>query len=213
MCFRHPVSRSEDVYLLVGDEVVVTEAGQLTHGLERFFASLDGKPVPGLACFTLALVSVQARRSFPIRVEQGVRRDAEKAASKAKAAAQKPQAPWAQRRPGRPKGSTNTPRANGTFTPEFLRLTGWLDALLHLIAGVVSLPSVVLDGHFGNHNALQMARQPHLHLFPRSGMMPRCPSPPPAPSPGGAARATLATRSMTTTSQGHTSKRPRSRGT
>ena len=40
-----------------------------------------------------------------------------------------------------------------------------LGALLHVIAGVISLPYVVLDGHFGNHNALQMARQHHLHLM------------------------------------------------
>jgi len=26
--------------------------------------------------------------------------------------------------------------------------------LLHLIAGVIPLTSLVLDGHFGNHNAL-----------------------------------------------------------
>ena len=40
-----------------------------------------------------------------------------------------------------------------------------LDALLQLIAGLVSLTYLVLDGHFGNHNALQMARQHHLHLI------------------------------------------------
>src|SRR5437870_4444552 len=40
-----------------------------------------------------------------------------------------------------------------------------LGAWLRLIAGVVSLTYVVLDGHFGNHNALQMARQPNLHLI------------------------------------------------
>ena len=85
--FRHHVYRSEEVYLLVGDEVVVTKAGKITHGLDRFFASLYGKPVPGLAFFTLSLVRVQARRSFPMRVEQVVRSDAAKAASKAKAAA------------------------------------------------------------------------------------------------------------------------------
>ena len=44
-------------------------------------------------------------------------------------------------------------------------MTGWLDALLHLLAGLVSLTYVVLDGHFGNHNALQMARQHNLHLI------------------------------------------------
>jgi len=40
-----------------------------------------------------------------------------------------------------------------------------LGALLPWIAGVVSLPDVVLDGHFGNHNALQRARQHTLHLI------------------------------------------------
>src|SRR6266446_7205473 len=87
--FRHHLYRSEDGYLLVGDEVVVTKAGKTTHGLDRFFASLYGKPVPGLAFFALSLVSIQQRRSFPMRVEHVVRSDAEKAASKAKAAAKK----------------------------------------------------------------------------------------------------------------------------
>src|SRR5919197_806655 len=105
--FRRHVYCPNDVYLLVGDEVVATKAGKHTYGLERFFASLYGQPVPGLAFFTLSLVSVQARRSFPLRVEQVVRSEAEKAASKAKAAAKKPKAPCAKRRPGRPKGSMN----------------------------------------------------------------------------------------------------------
>jgi hypothetical protein len=38
--------------LLAGDAVVVTTAGQHPHGLDRFWARLYGKPVPGLACFT-----------------------------------------------------------------------------------------------------------------------------------------------------------------
>src|SRR6059058_4367226 len=115
--FRQHIYRADEVYLLVGDEVVATKAGKLTHGLDRFFASLYGKPVPWLAFFTLALVSVQARRSFPLRVEQVVRIDAEKAASKAKAASKKAKAPCAPRRPGRPKGSKNTSKADGTCTP------------------------------------------------------------------------------------------------
>ena len=111
------------------------------------------------------LVSVQERRSFPLRVEQVVRSDAEKAASKAKAAAKKPKAPCAKRRPGRPKGSKNTPKADVTFTPELGRIKAMIDALLHLIAGYISLTYLVLDGHFGNHNALHMARQCDLHLI------------------------------------------------
>jgi len=163
--FRHQVYRSEEVYLLGGDEVVVTKAGKHTHGLDRFFASLYGKPVPGLAFFTLSLISLQQRRSFPIRVEQVVRSDAEKAASKAKAAAKKTPAAVAGRRPGRPKGSKNTPKAAQPLTPELARISGMLRALLHLLAGWLPLTYCVLDGHFGHDNALQMVRQHNLHLI------------------------------------------------
>lgn len=163
--FRQQLYRPTEDYLLVGDEVVTTNAGKHTHGLDRFFSSLYGKPVPGLAFFTFSLVSVQQRRSFPLRVDQVVRSDAEKAASKAKAAAKQAKAPGAKRRPGRPKGSKNTPKADGPFTPELARIAGWLDAVRHLIAGVVAVTYVVLDGHFGNHHALRMVREGGLHLI------------------------------------------------
>src|SRR5437667_1444245 len=116
--FRHHVYRPGEGYLLVGDEVVATKAGKHTHGLDRFFASLYGKPVPGLAFFTFSLVSTQQRRSFPMRVEQVVRSDPAKAASKAKADAKKQAPSTAKRRLGRPKGSKNKPKADVTLTPE-----------------------------------------------------------------------------------------------
>jgi len=163
--FRQHVHHADAVYLLAGDEVVVTKAGKHTYGLERFFASLYGKPVPGLAFFALSLVSVQERRAFPIRVEQVVRSDVEKAASKAKADAKKQSSSLPKRRPGRPKGSKNTAKSAVTLTPELSRITGMLGALLHMIAGAVSLTYLVLDGHFGNHNALTMAQQNNLHLI------------------------------------------------
>jgi putative transposase len=163
--FRQHVYRPEDVYLVGGDEVVVTKAGKHTHGLDRFFASLYGKPVPGLAFFALSLVSVQQRRSFPMRVEQVVRSDAEKAACKAKAAAKQSKAPCATRRPGRPKGSTNHSKAILTLTPELVRIQAMLEALLRLITTVLSVTYLVLDGHFGNHNALHMVQQCNLHLI------------------------------------------------
>jgi putative transposase len=163
--FRHHLYCPGDVYLVAGDEVIVTKAGKSTYGLDRFFASLYGKPVPGLAFFTLSLVSVQARRAFPMRVEQVVRSDAEKAASKAKAAAKQLKSPCTKRRAGRPKGSKNKPKADVPLTPELGRISAMLDALLHLIATVLSVTYLVLDGHFGNHNALHMARQCGLHLI------------------------------------------------
>ena len=135
--FRQHVHRPDEVYLLAGDEVVVTKAGKHTYGLGRFFSSLDGQPVPGLAFFALSLVSVQARRAFPVRVEQVVRSAAEKAANKAKAAAkqQKPSTP--SRRPGRPKGSRNNPQADVPLTPAWSRIIAMFDALLTRIAGVI----------------------------------------------------------------------------
>jgi hypothetical protein len=163
--FRQHVYCPDDVYLVAGDEVIVTKAGKKTYGLDRFFSSLYGKPVPGLSFFTLSLVSVQKRRSFPMRVEQGVRSDAEKAVSKAKAAAKKPKSPSEKRRPGRPKGSTNKTKTTVTLTPELVRIKTMLEALLHLIAQVLAVTYLVLDGHFGHHNALHMAWQCNMHLI------------------------------------------------
>jgi DDE superfamily endonuclease len=166
--FRQHLYRPGDVYLLAGDEVVVTKAGQHTHGLDRFFASLYGKPVPGLAFFTLSLVSTQERRAFPLHVEQVVRSDAEKAASQAKAAAKRqkqPQPSTDQRRRGRPKGSKNKNKTEVTLTPELGRIKSMITALQQRIAAHKALTYLVLDGHFGNHNALHTARECHLHLI------------------------------------------------
>ena len=163
--FRHPVHCPADVYVVAGDKVIVTQAGKPTHGLARFFASLYGKPVPSLAFFTLSLVSVQQRRSFPIRIEQVVRSDAETAARKAKADAKQQKRSAAPRRPGRPKGSTHTPKAAATLTAERGRIPAMLTALLPLLATVLAVTSLGLDGHLGHHNAWYMARQCGLHLI------------------------------------------------
>lgn len=163
--FRQHVYRPGDVYLLAGDEVVVTNAGQHTHGLDRFFASLYGKPVPGLAFFTLSLVSTQERRSFPLDVEQVVRSAAEKAASQAKAAAKQQKSATDKRRRGRPQGSKNKNMAEATLPPELGRIKRMITALRQRIDAYSSLTYLVLDGHFGNHNAVHMARQCHVPLI------------------------------------------------
>jgi putative transposase len=116
--FRQHVHRPDEVYLLVGDAVVVTKAGKPTSGLDRFFSSLYGKPIPGCAFFACSRVRVPARHAFPVRVEPVVPREAEKAASQAKAAAKQPPPSTTRRRPGRPKGSKNQPQADVTLTPE-----------------------------------------------------------------------------------------------
>jgi putative transposase len=98
-------------------------------------------------------------------VEPVVRSAAEKAASKTKAAARQQKPSIAQRRPGRPTGSKNTTPADVSLTPELWHIRAMLDAFLKLVAGYIPLTYWVLDGHFGNHNALHMARQGNLHLI------------------------------------------------
>ena len=74
--FRHHVYCPGDVYLVAGDEVIVTKAGTGTHGLDRFLASLYGKPVKPSHCvrrgrpLPKALTGDQGQRLFgrsPIR--------------------------------------------------------------------------------------------------------------------------------------------------
>ena len=163
--FRQHVYCPDEVSLAAGADVIVTKAGKCTHGLDRFCASLYGQPVPGLAFFILSLVSGQKRRACPMRVEQVVRSDAEKAASKAKAAAKKPKAPPTKRRPGRPKGRPTPKQAPRTLPPALVRIKALVAALLRLSTTVLSVTSLVLAGHFGNHHALHRARQCGLPLI------------------------------------------------
>ncbi len=163
--FRQHVHQPDDVYLLAGDEVVVSKAGKQTHGLDRFFASVYGRPIPGLAFFSLALVSTTQRRAFPLRVEQVVHSEAEKATRQAKAHAKRVPKSVEPHKRGRPKGSQNKAGAEISLTPELLRIQAMLQALLKLIAGMLPLTYLALDGHFGTHSALHMVRQCGLHLI------------------------------------------------
>ena len=163
--FRQHLFQADDVYLLAGDEVVVTKTGKTTAGVGRFFSSIYQRPVPGLAFFSLALVSTKDRRAFPVRIEQVVRTDAEKAATKAKTTAKKTKASAPKCKPGRPKGSKNKPKAAAPLSPELQRIHRLVQELLSLIGGLFPLTYLLLDGHFGTGASLQMARQCNLHLI------------------------------------------------
>lgn len=163
--FQRYLLDAKATYFLAGDESVVTKAGKKTHGLDRFFSSLYGKPVSGLAFFTLSLINVSERRSYPIMVEQMVRTEEEKAATKAKKEPkQKAHPKQTKGKAGRPKGRKNRDKSQVTLTPELTRIQGMIQKLLALILGIMSIKHMVMDGKFGNNNALQMVRQCGLHL-------------------------------------------------
>ena len=158
--FRTHLFDPDDVYLLAGDETVVSKSGKHTPGLDRFFASLYGKSIPSLAFFALSLISTKQRRSFPIALEQVVRTASEKAAAQTKATK-----PTTKRKVGRPKGTSSKAKATAQLSPELSRIQSLIDALLSRIGGVLPLTYLVLDGHFGNAAALQMAQSCKLQLI------------------------------------------------
>jgi hypothetical protein len=156
--FKAELYQPGDVYILVGDESVVPKSGNHTHGLDQFFSSLYGKPIPGLAFFTLSLVNTRERRSYPVQVEQLLGAECGKAAASLTEPKKRPKAKG--KRPvGRPKGSKNKDKTQVTLTPELQLIQNMVCKQQLLFNGRVSPAYLVLDGHFGNNNALQMALQ------------------------------------------------------
>jgi putative transposase len=158
---RHHLLDPEDTLLIAGDETVVTKSGHKTYGLDRFFSSLYGKPVPGIAFFGLSLISVQHRVSHPVMMEQVIKPEAEKPKPSKPVKKQYPK----KRPPGRPKGSKNKNRRDVELSPYLLQIQGMLQSLLRLVEADIQPIYCVLDGAFGNNYALQMVRQCSLHLI------------------------------------------------
>ena len=48
-------------WVLIADEVVVTKSGKETHGLARFFSSIQNQAVPGLCFINISLLHVESR--------------------------------------------------------------------------------------------------------------------------------------------------------
>ena len=164
--FMRHLYRPGGEYFLVGDESVVTKSGKETHGLDYFFSGLLNKVVKGVAIFSLSLVSVEERRSYPLRVEQVIRSEAEKAAAqeRQKKRAKQTKATSRKKR-GRPKGSRNRDKTQVELTAELKRIQEMVKKQLKMLQDWLTVRYLVLDGHFGNNNALQMTLQCGLHLI------------------------------------------------
>jgi putative transposase len=152
--FKAALYQPDDVYILVGDECVVPKSGKHTYGLDRFFSSLYGKPIPGMAFFALSVVNTRERRSYPVQVEQMLGAECGKVAP-----AKPKQKAKTKRSVGRPKGSKNKDKTQVTLTPELQVIQNMVRKQQVIFNGVVTPAYLVLDGHFGNNNALQMTLQ------------------------------------------------------
>jgi putative transposase len=162
LVFRTHLYRVGEEYLGVGDESIVTKAGKETYGIDRFFSSIFGKPVRGLAFFSLSLVSINERKSYPLLVEQVVRSAEEDVAAPPKPAVKRSKAGKPKQtsgKVGRPKGSKAKDKRVIEWTPELRRLERMGKTLLERINPLCLIRHLVLDGHFGNNNVTQVVRQ------------------------------------------------------
>lgn len=112
--------------------------------------------MPGLSFFSLSLISVKKRTSYPVLMEQGLKEAVAAPAKKGKKPAGKK---------GRPVGNKNKNRREVELKPYLVHIQTMLKKLLSLIGLDLNPVYGVLDGAFGNNYALQMVRQCSLHLI------------------------------------------------
>ena len=163
--FRTYLLDRESAYILAGDETIVSKSGQSTYGLSRFFSSVSGKTIPGLAFLSLSLVSVKERRSYPLVMEQIVRGDTRSPSLPASQPPEDPQKPVPRRKRGRPKGSRNRNKTQVQLSDTLKHLQTLIKALLRRIDDLIPVRYLVLDGYFGHNPALQMTQQCGLALI------------------------------------------------
>ncbi len=136
---RSHVITEDDIYLLAGDEVVVTKAGKRTFGLDRFFSSLYGCPVKGLCFFSLSLISVKRRSSYPLLCQQLVRTAKEGKGESSQPTKKSKGKSLQSARRGRPKGSKNRDKVNVELSAHLQFVRGLLLQALNLVRTVISV--------------------------------------------------------------------------
>jgi len=176
---RHHLHDEEDVYLLAGDEVVVSKSGKQSHGLDRFFSSLQGRPIKSLCFFSLSLISVKRRQSYPLLAKQVIRSkeeaDSETKATKQKQVKQsrnktakkttKETTKEAAKKRGRPPGSKNKDKVKVELSAYLVFVKDLVVKVLSLTSPLLKLKYFVCDGAYGSNDVVQLAQQAGLSLI------------------------------------------------
>ena len=156
------VQQDNGVFLIGGDETVVTKSGKKTFGLDRFFSSLYGRPAPGLSFLTLSVISVNCRKSYPVLCEQIIKKEEEKT-EKEENSGKKQKSE--KRGPGRPKGSRNKDRLAPELSAFMLFLRQSLAEVISLVGKDIGATYFVYDGALGNNAGMQAVRRCGLHII------------------------------------------------
>jgi putative transposase len=161
----------DDVFILPGDETMVTKSGKKTHGIDRFFSSIYQKVLPGVSFFTISLVSTKHRISFPISVQQIIRSKEKTSPEKQKSNSTtlgeqtENNVELIKKCSGRPKGSKNKNKETTELPQHLCFIRTCLKNVLDVIGKEISPIYFVLDGAFGNNNSVLMVKQSGLQLI------------------------------------------------
>jgi len=155
------LSKKGKVYILGGDEVIVSKSGKKTYGVDRFYSSIQNQVIRSLAFLNISLIDVENRKAYPISMQQIVK-ESKDGCIKDKTKKQKNKK---KRGVGRPKGSGNKNKKDIKLTPYLEFVKSSIDNALKLINKELDIVYFVFDGAFGNNNAIQMVKRSKLEII------------------------------------------------
>ena len=153
-----------ETYVLASDECTEDKSGKSTHGINRFFSSIVGKVIPGIAFLHFSLINLKHRDSYSIDVEQIIKEKKKPGTTNNK----KKQKNKKKKKRGRPKGSKNKNKSEIKYHP-LLRLAEKMLSNLkkehaHFLAKI-RVQHFVGDGAYGNNNWVLLLEKYDLKLI------------------------------------------------
>lgn len=161
MIIKSYLLKKNSVYILAGDEVVVSKSGKKTYGIDRFYSSIQNQVIKSIAFLQLVLIDVNTKKAYPLFTKQIVKENkigCTKAKSKTSEESTKREA-------GRPKGSGNKDKTTVELSNYLIFIQNAIKLVLGLIKSKLSITYFVFDGEFGYNGALQMVKQTGMHLI------------------------------------------------
>ena len=155
----HIVKKS--VYILAGDEVVVSKSGKKTYGLDLFYSSTQNQVIKSIAFLQLVLIDVDSSKAYPLFTKQIVKENK----SGCKKSRSKNTKTKQESKVGRPKGSGNKDKKAIELSKYLVFIQGAIRLILGLIQSKLQITYFVFDGEFGYNGAVQMVRQTGLELI------------------------------------------------
>jgi hypothetical protein len=107
--------KKDSVYLLGGDEVVVSKEGKHSYGLDLFYSSLENRVRKSLAFLNISLIGVEARKAYSMINKQIIKTSKEGCVKDKRSKKNKTKKKKGKR--GRPKGSGNKDKKDIELSP------------------------------------------------------------------------------------------------